>query len=237
MLRTVISQIRSIFIVTILALLGFVVVPCPLAIAQQAKADSSSPSASDAAAMLPAGKFVQDLSSRAMAAISNKGLSQEQRTAQYRNILHDSFDMQTIGRFVIGRSWNAASPEQQQEYMKLFEALVTKMYGDRLNFYNGENFVVKSTRPESDQDFIVTSDITHPDGSSPTTVDWRVREKNNKYAVIDVMIEGVSQSLTQRDEYSSIIQRDGGKLDGLLALMRQRLEQPSPATSSASNEE
>ena len=37
------------------------------------------------------------------------------------------------------------------------------------------------------------------------------RQSTGKLAVIDVVVEGVSQSVTQRDEYSSIIQRDNGK--------------------------
>jgi phospholipid transport system substrate-binding protein len=42
-----------------------------------------------------------------------------------------------------------------------------------------------------------------------------------------VVVEGVSLSVTQRQEYASIIQRDGGQLDGLLTLMRQQLQDPA----------
>jgi phospholipid transport system substrate-binding protein len=172
----------------------------------------------------PAGRFVQDLGDRAIAQITDKNLTPEQRNTRYRDILLSSFDMKTIGHFVIGRAWNAATPDQQQEYLKLFEQLVVKTYGDRLNLYSGEGFRVKSVRPESDMDSIVGSEITHADGSEPTKVDWRVRQKDGKLAVIDVVVEGVSQSVTQRDEYASIIQRDGGKIDGLLDLMRKQVQ-------------
>jgi phospholipid transport system substrate-binding protein len=109
--------------------------------------------------------------------------------------------------------------------MKLFEQIVLKTYGDRLNFYSGENFRVKGVRQESEKDSIVSSEITHPDGSPATKIDWRVRNQNGKMAVIDVVVEGVSQSVTQRDEYSSIIQRDGGKMDGLIVLMRKQAQE------------
>jgi phospholipid transport system substrate-binding protein len=139
-------------------------------------------------------------------------------------MLQTSFDLPTIGRFVIGRSWNAATPAQQQEYMRLFEALVVKTYSDRFALYTGEGFEVTSVRPETEKDSIVISQITHPDGSEPTEVDWRVRHKEGKLGIIDVVVEGVSLSVTQRQEYASIVQRDGGKLDGLLVLMRQQLQ-------------
>jgi phospholipid transport system substrate-binding protein len=179
----------------------------------------------------PVGKFIQDLGDRAIAVIANKSLTPDQRSDQFRQMLRSCFDLQTIGRFVIGRSWNAATPEQRQEYMKLFEALVVKTYGDRLTIYTGEGFQVASVRPETEKDFIVISEITHPDGSEPTEIDWRVRQaKDGKLGIIDVVVEGVSLSVTQRQEYASIIQRDGGQLDGLLTRMRQQLQEPTPAS-------
>ena len=111
--------------------------------------------------------------------------------------------------------------------MHLFEALVVKTYSDRFALYTGEGFQVTGVRPESEKDYVVTSEITHPDGSQPTEVDWRVRKKESKLGIIDVVIEGVSLSVTQRQEYASIIQRDGGQINGLLALMRQQLQEPN----------
>ena len=196
----------------------------------------TSPTASDAgtldqAQQTPAGKFIQDLGNHAIAIMANKSLNQTQRSSQYRTILHDAFDLQTIGHFVIGRAWNSATPDQQQEYMKLFEDLIVKIYGDRLNFYSGEGFHIKGVRQESDQDTIVNSEVTHPGGAQPTLIDWRVRQTNGKEAIVDVVVAGVSQSVTQRQEYSSIIQRDGGKIDGLLDLMRQQTQEASPNNS------
>jgi phospholipid transport system substrate-binding protein len=181
-------------------------------------------------AQAPVGQFVQSIGDRAIAILADKSLTRDDRSDKFRQILRDSFDLATIGRFVIGRSWNSATPDQQDEYMRLFANLVIKNYGDQLELYAGEGFQVTGSRPESDKDSIVTSQIVHPDGSQPTEVDWRVRQKNGKFGVIDVVVEGISLSVTHRQEYASIIQRDGGKLDGLLALMRQQLAVPSPAT-------
>jgi len=175
----------------------------------------------------PVGKFIQSLGDEAIAVIANKNLSQDQRSEQFRHMLSASFDLPTIGRFVIGRSWNAATSAQQQEYMKLFETLVIKTYSDRFALYTGEGFQVTGIRPESEKDSVVVSEITHPDGSEPTSVDWRVRKKDGKLGIIDVVVEGVSLSVTQRQEYASIIQHDGGKIDGLLALMRQQVQEPA----------
>jgi phospholipid transport system substrate-binding protein len=178
----------------------------------------------------PAGKFVQDLGDRAIKVIADKQMPVDKRNAAFSGILSDSFDLKTIGRFVIGRTWNSATPAQQSEYMELFKALVIKNYGERMSLYTGEGFVVVGLRPESEMDTTVLSEITHPDGSEPTKIDWRVRQKDGKMGVIDVIVEGVSLSVTQRQEYASVIQNSGDGIEGLLKVMRSQLAAPVAAS-------
>ena len=189
----------------------------PPVLAQTANVEAGSPSELQANAI----GFIQSLGNQAVAIVANKP-SAQQRDVQFHDLLVKSFDLQTIGHFVMGRSWSTATPAQQQEYMRLFEGLIVRTYGDRLSLYTGENFHAKGARAESEKDIIVNSEITHPDGSAPTTIDWRLRLKDQQLKVIDVVVEGVSLSVTQRQEYASVIQQSG--IDGLLALMQKRLE-------------
>jgi phospholipid transport system substrate-binding protein len=181
------------------------------------------------AQQIPAEKFIQDLGEKGMSTVKDTSLSPSQREDKYRDLLNGAFDMPTVSKFVLGRAWGTATPQQQQEFLKLFQALVAKTYGDRLNLYNGEGFKVIGFRPESDKDVIVNSVITHPQGAPPTTIDWRVRDNNGKLAVLDVVVEGISQSVTQRQEYASILERNNGNMDALLNVMRQKLQQNASA--------
>ena len=212
----------------ILALAAFLALPAlmlaPAASAENPPSVPNMANSPDEAQNTTDGKFIQDLGTHAIAQMQDSSLSPDQRTEKYRQLLNNAFDMKTIAHFVIGRAWDRAPPDQQQEYMDLFVKVVLKTYGDRLNLYNGEGFRVVSVRPESDKDSIVSSEITHADGSQPAKIDWRVRLKDGKPEIEDVVVEGVSQSVTQRDEYSSIIQQDGGKLDNLIDLMRKQIQ-------------
>jgi len=196
-------------------------------------ADANLPPARDQAVQSPAGKFVQDLGDRAVKIITNKQLSAEQRNAEFAKVLNDSFDVKTIGHFAIGRALNAASPEQQVEYMDLFKALLIRNYGNRMTLASGEHFQVVGVRPESDMDTTVLSQISHSDGSKPTTIDWRIRQKDGNMGVIDVIVEGISLSVTQRQEYASVVQNNGGQIDGLLKTMRDQLNGAADSSAKA----
>ncbi len=173
---------------------------------------------------VPAGKFIQNLGDKVIGIVADKKITPQVRTDQFREILRTAFDLQTIGRFVIGRTWNSATPAQQAEYMSSFEQLVIKNYGNQISLYSGEGFTVKSVRGESEKDSVVNALIVHPDGSQPTSVDWRVRQRDGKLGVIDVVVEGVSLSVTQRQEYAAVIQHNDGQIDGLLKIMREQIQ-------------
>ncbi|MBT5048005.1 MAG: ABC transporter substrate-binding protein, partial [Rhodospirillaceae bacterium] len=52
-------------------------------------------------------------------------------------------------------------------------------------------------------------------------VHWRVRDSSD-YKIIDVLVEGVSMAITQRDEFAAIINQRGGKIEGLLRALRDK---------------
>jgi phospholipid transport system substrate-binding protein len=196
----------------LLALAGWTTVPVP------ASADSRSEAAAS---------FVQDLGARAVDILVTPNLQRQDTENRFRALLNEGFDVPYIGRFVLGRYWNGATPAQRQEYLELFELLIVKVYADRFSEYSGQNLDSSETlrilghRPEGERDAIVQSQIVRPDGP-PVMVEWRVRERDGQNKIIDVAVEGVSMSVTQRNEFASVIQRGGGSVEALLDALRQR---------------
>lgn len=165
-------------------------------------------------------KFIDNMGKRAISFLSNEALSQAQKEREFRKLLRSSFDLSTIGRFALGRNWKVATAKEKKEYQRLFENMVVEVYAARFNDYQGQEFNVSGFRDNGKKDVLVTSYIV-PDTGSKVQVDWRVRNKNGKHKIIDVIIEGVSMSLTQRSDFSSVIQRGGGNIEVLLAHLRQ----------------
>ncbi|MFA7276995.1 MAG: ABC transporter substrate-binding protein [Pseudobdellovibrionaceae bacterium] len=166
--------------------------------------------------------FVQQTAQKGLTFLSNQNATQEQKKAEFKKLLNESFDLDTIGRFALGRYWKDATPAQQKQYLDLFRKMVIDVYTSRFSDYKGQKFDVKSSRSVSGTDTMVTSYIVPVDGGENIQVDWRVRSKNNKMKIVDVYVAGVSMSVTQRSDFSAVIQSGGGSVDVLIDNLQQR---------------
>jgi phospholipid transport system substrate-binding protein len=167
-----------------------------------------------------AAAFMNQLWSRALELLNKKAPAAE-RQARFRELFHDDFDSPGIARFVLGRYWRTASPEEQKEFLKLFEDYVVYVYTARLSDFQGEEFKINSARSDEGS-VIVSTDVLTPGAPTPLKVDWRLVNDDGVYKISDVIVEGVSMLVTQRSEFASIIQRHGGQVQGLLDLMREK---------------
>ncbi len=167
--------------------------------------------------------LIDGLVQQALALIRNKQLDETALEQKFKVLLDQNFDIPRISRFVLGRYWNAASAEDLKAFNDLFEKWVVRLYSSRFKDYSGETVSVTAARPEGDTSYVVSSQLIHPDGSPPTQINWHVNKADNGLRVVDVEVEGVSMALTERDEFSSIIQRNGGSVASLNQAMQQKL--------------
>lgn len=164
--------------------------------------------------------FINGVSQRGIGFLSNSEMSDAQREKEFRKLLTSSFDINTIARFSMGRHWRELSESQRNEYLGLFREMIVKVYSKRFNEYNGQQLRVTGSRVQDDGDVIVSSNLVS-DGSPEVRVEWRVRQKGEGFKIVDVIIEGVSMALTQRSDFSSVIQRGGGDVNVLIAHLRK----------------
>ncbi|MBV8889717.1 MAG: ABC transporter substrate-binding protein [Alphaproteobacteria bacterium] len=166
-----------------------------------------------------AAAFVGNLGTQAIQVLG-PSVSPAARVARFRELFSADFDVAGIARFVLGRYWNVATPQQQQEFLRLFQEYIVQAYSARLGQYGGEPFRVTGTRPGAEET-VVNSQILRPSG--PVQVDWYLVGGPGGYKITDVYVGGISMKATQRDEFAAVIQRNGGQIDGLLAQLRQKL--------------
>ena len=115
--------------------------------------------------------FVKSTAEKGLTFLSNPSSSHEQKKKEFKRLLDNSFDLETIGRFALGRYWNAASPAEQKEYQALFRKMVVEVYANRFNDYKGQKFEARTFRSIGNNDTLVTSYIVPSDGGTNVQVD------------------------------------------------------------------
>lgn len=178
--------------------------------------------AAPAAWAASASDFIRSAGERTFQSLGDGDVPEAERQRRFRAILTDTFDLPTIGQFVLGRYWRTSSDTQKAEYLKLFEEFVVQAYANRFKELGGKKFAVGLVQPVNEEDTLVQTEIAEDRGPA-VRVNWRVRTIGQEsYKVVDVQVEGVSMSITQRDEFASVIRTSGGNVDGLISALRKK---------------
>jgi phospholipid transport system substrate-binding protein len=170
-----------------------------------------------------AAQFIQTTGQELVSAL-NSNAPIAQRRQQVANILRRAVDIEGVGRFILGRWWRQASAAEQGEYVRLFEETLIRNLSARFGEYQGVRFSLGRAQQRTEDDVLVNTIIERPN-SAPFSLDWRVGDVNGQPKVVDVIAEGTSLRLTQRSEYSAVVQRNNGQVSALLAAMRNQIQQ------------
>ena len=165
--------------------------------------------------------FIRDLATQAIGILRSNSGHIEAREAQFRKLLSAGFDMPFIARFVLGKHWRKATPQQRADYQALFTEFILQSYSRRMGGYSGETFTVSGARAAGKKDVLVRTQIDRAGGLA-IKAEWRVRPKDGRYRIIDIMVEGVSMAVTQRSEFNAVVRQHG--MQGLLQILRARTE-------------
>ena len=171
-----------------------------------------------------AASFIQTTGQDLVAAINDTRADLATRRLRVAAVLRKAVDIEGVGRFILGRWWRQATPQEQAEYVKLFEETLIRNLSARFGEYQGVRFALGRTQQRTEDDVLVNTIIERPN-SAPFALDWRVGEIGGQPKVVDVIAEGTSLRLTQRSEYSSVIQQNNGSIAALLAAMKRQIQQ------------
>ena len=163
--------------------------------------------------------FLQSLGDRLTAIVNSSGSTAEKKAAVLPILSHD-VDVDAIGRFCLGRFWRVATPAQQQQYLTLFHQVLVNSITGKLGDYRGVSISVGQATAENG-DSLVSTVITRP-GQAPVNVQWKISDASGSPRVIDIVAEGVSLSINERDDYASYLAHHGNNVQTLIdALTRQ----------------
>jgi phospholipid transport system substrate-binding protein len=153
--------------------------------------------------------------------VVNSSAGSAQKQAQLKQLVDDNVDVDGVARFVLGRFWRVATPQQQQEYMQTFRQLLVYAVTGQASTFQGASFSMGSATQQP-VGIVVDTTVNVP-GKPPATVQWVVQMMNGQPKIIDIIAEGTSLRLTERNDYAGVISQHGGQIQPLIDAMRTQL--------------
>jgi len=154
-----------------------------------------------------------------------KSLERDAKLNEIRQVINEIFDYQELSQRTLGREWKKFKPEQQEEFVKLFEDLLENIYADRILAYTSEKIEfgketeLKKGRVEVES-YIITTD------NKRVPLFYRLSNESGQWRVYDVVIEGVSMIKNYRGQFREILSKN--KPEDLLQTLREKVkEKPS----------
>lgn len=166
--------------------------------------------------------FLASLGERAINVARDKAAPKADRETRIRALLREGFDLKIIARLVLGKHWRKMDDDQRKEFIGVFEDAMVQQSLTIFGGYTNETFDITTVGPDRTNPKLIaiSTNIKRSNGAA-AKVDWRLRKSGQNYKIIDIVAEGVSMALTLRQEYSAVIERSGGKVDGLIEELRK----------------
>jgi len=145
--------------------------------------------------------------------------AKEIKKEKLRVLYKEMFDEIEFSKRTLARNWNKFTPAQRSEFVKLFEQVLEKAYGDKVLSYTDEKVdFYKETMLSATQAEVQSKIIT---SSKEVPVFYRMILNNGKWKVYDVVVENVSLVQNYRTQFNDILAKD--KPDKLLEILRNKV--------------
>jgi phospholipid transport system substrate-binding protein len=153
--------------------------------------------------------------------VINSSESDAQKQAAMQQLVRGAVDVDGVARFVLGRYWRVATPAQQQDYMQTFRQLLVYAVTGQASSFQGAKFTMGQTA-QRDVGIVVDTNVMVP-GKPEAQVQWVVATVGGAPKIIDILAEGTSLRLTERNDYAGVISQHGGQIQPLLDAMHHQL--------------
>jgi phospholipid transport system substrate-binding protein len=164
---------------------------------------------------------VRETLDAAILVLEDSSFSDDDKIERIEQLAYARFDFRTMARLVLARNWKRFTPEQREAFISEFKRHLSLTYGKTLLNYGDEDIEYKDRRLERNGDVTVQTRIV---GSSiePVVISYRLRNREDAWGVIDVVVEGVSLVSNFRAQTQEIVSSDGP--DRLIEILREKNE-------------
>lgn len=137
-----------------------------------------------------------------------KELGYQGRYDRLGPVITATFDFPFIAKIVVGRYWEGFSDEEKKKFVETFTRLSIATYAGRFDGYSGERFEVISSK-ETRRELVVVRTLLIKSEGDKIELDYILRKNGNKWNIINVIANGVSDLSLKRTDYTSFLRKKG----------------------------
>lgn len=172
-------------------------------------------------------EFVQQAADRAIARLKAERAQIEQDPDRIYAVVQDlvipHFDFIRMSKWVLGKHWRDASPEQRKRFTEEFRTMLVRTYASSMMKYVDDRITYQPAQTDSGgAEAVVHSSIERP-GGQPVAVSYRLYREQGDWKIFDVTVEDISLVINYRSSFSSEISTKG--MESLIQQLAQKNRQ------------
>lgn len=176
-----------------------------------------------AQAIVPPQDVVRDTSERMIDALRQNRATLERDSSKIYDLVSQivlpNFDFELMSRWVLGRGWQQASPDQRRQFTTEFRTLLVRTYAKALLEYSNETIQVLPQSSQTGDEAMIRTEV-RPKTGQPIQINYSMHLGSGAWKVYDVIVDGISLVTNYRSTFATQIRNSG--MDAVIADLRQR---------------
>ena len=168
-----------------------------------------------------AAKFVQDMGDQVISIVAAGDMNADSRREALDSVLRDGVGIDSISAYVVAGEWPKASEDERTRFQEVFSDYLVAAYLRLVTDADPQSFAVTSSKDRGEGTSMVATHIENATGE-PLNLSWVISNDTGDYKITDVMVDGVSQAKTYREEFAGVAASKG--VDGLTTALERKIK-------------
>ena len=143
----------------------------------------------------------------------------KERRDQLRQVIYARFDFAEMAKRSLGSHWRRRTPEEQEEFVRLFTDLLERAYIDRIESYSDGKFVY--LRESVDKNYAEVDTRVLTSKGEELSLNYKTYLVNGGWKIYDVVVENISLVNNYRSQFNRII--TNSSYEELVRRMKEKL--------------
>jgi phospholipid transport system substrate-binding protein len=147
-----------------------------------------------------------------------------ERRDQLRQILFARFDFTEMARRALGANWRRRTPQEQEEFVRLFTEVLERAYAGIIESYSDEKILYTNERIDGSFADIGSKIVTSK--GEEYSINYKAHLVSNEWKVYDVVAENISLVNNYRSQFTRVIAHES--YDELVRRLKNKADFDAP---------